>query len=756
MKVMIKLLLVVTISMGLIAMVGSRAKAQDQQQQDIVATAQQTEELSTLVEAIQAAELGEKLQGDWALIRTGDDDDQWLFFKMKGPDADPDRDITAERPESVISGRTVGELAESEGPGPDELFGGLPADERSNLIRSEHPDWIEPMLATLTDKLFSDPDWIYERKFDGQRCLAFRHGDEVRLFSRNHNLINNAYPELVEAVGELEHDDFVLDGEIVAFDEKGLTSFSRLQKRMHVRSPAKARATGVEVHFFVFDLLHFAGHDLTRVDLIHRKQLLTTNFRLREPLRPTDHRREEGEAFYEEACDSGWEGLIAKDAASKYVAGRSREWLKFKCVRKQEFVVAGWTDPSGARTGFGSLVLGYYEGGDLRCAGKVGTGFSDRQLREIHAQLQEIARVDPPFAEGADLPDDAHYVEPTLVAEVGFTEWTPAGTLRHPRFLGLRDDIPPEDAVREEPAGPEPEPLEPAELTHEISISNEDKVLFEDAGITKGEFVDYYRRVAPVMLPHIEGRPLSMMRFPDGPDGETFFQKDAPDYFPGWIPRETVESGRHDAISYAIADSPDALVYLANLVPVLHIWTSRRERLFYPDRMIFDLDPAEGGEFSLTIETARTLRTLLEEIGLSAFVMTSGSRGLHVVTPLEPEMEVDQVARFSQVLAQTVAQADPERLTTEHRKAKRRGRLLIDPWRNSRSQTSVAPYSVRAKPGAPIATPLDWEELDDPETAPQRWHVRNILDRLAERGDPWAEIDRHARDLSEVMDALMK
>ncbi|MGM0493477.1 MAG: DNA ligase D [Armatimonadota bacterium] len=704
---------------------------------------------------------GEKLQGDWALIRTdrGDDDDQWLFFKMKGPDADPDREITAERPESVISGRTIDELAESEGPGPDELFGGLPPDARANLIRAEQPEWIEPMLATLTDERFSDPDWIFERKLDGQRCLAFRQGDDVRLFSRNQNLINDAYPELVEAIAELEHDEFVIDGEIVAFDEQGLTSFSRLQKRMHVTSSAKARATCIEIHFFIFDLLQLAGYELTRVSLIDRKQLLTTNFRLRDPLRPTEHRREEGVAFYEEACEAGWEGLIAKEAAAAYTGGRSRAWLKFKCVRQQEFVIGGWTDPGGSRTGFGALLLGYYDGDELRYAGKVGTGFSDQQLREIHARLDDLACEEPSFAEYEDLPDDAHYVEPRLVAEVGFTEWTDAGTLRHPRFLGLREDAEPEKVIRETPAEPTPEPLEPVELAHEISISNEDKVLFEDAGITKGQFVDYYRRVAPVMLPHIEGRPLSMMRFPDGPDSETFFQKDAPDYFPDWIPRETVESEGHDAISYAIADSPDALVYLANLVPVLHIWTSRREHLFYPDRMIFDLDPASapapGGEFALTVETARTIRTLLEEIGLSAFVMTSGSRGLHIVTPLEPEVEVGEVASFAQALAQTVAQSDPERLTVEHRKAKRRGRLLIDPWRNSRSQTSVAPYAVRARAEAPIATPLDWEELDDEEIHPRRWHLRNILDRLAQRGDPWEEIDRHARDLSGVMDALL-
>jgi bifunctional non-homologous end joining protein LigD len=693
---------------------------------------------------------GEKLQGDWALIRTGrdGDDDQWLFFKMKGPDADPERDITAERPESVISGRTINDLAESAGSGPDELFGGLPPDERANLIPAEQPEWINPMLATLTDQRFSRPDWIYEQKFDGERCLVFRRGDKVRLMSRNRNSINVAYPELVEAVAALERDDFILDGEIIAVDDKGRESFSLLQRRMHVKSEAKARRSGVRVRFHIFDLLHLQGYDTTRVGLIHRKQLITTAFRLRDPLFPSDHRREEGEAFYEEACAAAWEGLIAKEAEGKYIEGRTRAWLKFKCVRGQEFVIGGWTDPGGSRSGFGSLLLGYYEDGAFRYAGKVGTGFSDKQLREIRALFDDLGRDASPYAEGEDLPKDAHFLEPKLVGEVGYAEWTDAGTLRHPRFLGLRDDINPRDVVCEKPEKPEPEPLAPVALQREIKVSNPDKVLFADPDMTKAEFVDYYRRVAPVMLPLIEGRPLSMMRFPDGPDGESFYQKDAPDYFPDWIPRVVVESGSGgDSISYPVADSPEVLAYLANLVPVLHTWTSRRERLFYPDRMILDLDPAEGGEFSVVIETARTIRTLLEEIGLSAFVMTTGSRGLHVVTPLKPEVEVEQVAGFSQALAQVVAQHQPEVLTTEHRKAKRKGRLLIDPWRNSRSQTAVAPYSVRSLQGAPVATPVDWEELDDPDFGPQRWNLRNIPERLARRGDPWAAIDRHAADL---------
>ncbi|MGC9318013.1 MAG: DNA ligase D [Armatimonadota bacterium] len=698
---------------------------------------------------------GEKLTGGWALFRTDrDDGDRWLLKKMKDEKADREVDVTAERPESVISGRTIAELQQQSAAG-DDLFGGLPEGARENLIRAEQPEWIEPMLATLTDRRFSDPEWVFERKLDGERCIAYRQGDSVRLMSRNRRLINDAYPELVEAIAEQALGDFVVDGEIVAFDEQGRTSFSRLQRRMHVQDPAKARRTGVEVRYYLFDILHLSGRDTTRLGLLDRKRLLAAALDFEPPLVLTDHRREHGEALYEEACEADWEGLIAKDASARYQGGRSRAWLKFKCVRQQEFVIVGWTDPGGSRAGFGALLLGYHEGGELRYAGKVGTGFSEEQLRSIHRRLRELERDEPAVA-GGDLPRDAHWAEPELVAEVGYSEWLESDRLRHPRFLGIREDIDPEDAVRERPETPGRQPPEPAALSHEIEVSNADKVLFRDAGITKRQFVDYYRHVAGIMLPHLRGRPISMLRFPDGPAGETFFQKDIPDFFPEWIERVTVgDEDEGEAITYCVAENPDTLVYLANLVAVLHIWTSRREALFRPDRMVFDLDPPEGGQFQAVISAARTIRTLLEEIGLSAFVMTTGSRGLHVVTPLQPTREVAEVADFARRLAGVVARNDPDNLTTEHRKAKRGGRLLIDAWRNSRGQTSVAPYSARARPGAPVATPLDWEELDDPETGPQRWTVANILDRLAERGDPWADIDRRARDLAEVVDELM-
>lgn len=330
-------------------------------------------------------------------------------------------------------------------------FRALSADLRGRLRKRDHPAWIQPMLATLTDDPFSDEAWIYERKLDGVRCLAFRDGGRVRLLSRNRKPQNPNYPELVEVIGAQKPRDFVVDGEIVAF-EKGLTSFSRLQQRMKIADPERARRTGVAVYYYLFDLVHLEGRDTTRLPLRERKALLRRALRFRDPLRFSAHRNEEGVGYLEEACRKGWEGLIAKRADSTYVERRSRDWLKFKCVARQEMVVGGWTDPQGGRIGLGALLVGTYEGGKLRYAGKVGTGFDDETLRQIAGRLTTIERESPPFADPNGLPrKGVHWAAPRLVAEVGFTEWTGDGKLRHPRFLGLRTDKDPKDVVRERP-----------------------------------------------------------------------------------------------------------------------------------------------------------------------------------------------------------------------------------------------------------------------------------------------------------------
>jgi bifunctional non-homologous end joining protein LigD len=326
----------------------------------------------------------------------------------------------------------------------------IPQAARPRVRRRPQPDWAPPMLATLTEKRFSDPAWLYERKLDGERCLAFRKGTLIRLMSRNQLRIDNHYPEVAEALAAQEPGDCILDGEIVAF-EGNRPSFSRLQRRMQLRDPEAARRTGVPVYFYLFDVLHVGGLDVTAVELRHRKAILRRLLTYGDPLRYTAHRIREGEAFWRQSCDKGWEGVIAKRADSPYEPRRSLNWLKFKCVNVQEFVIGGYTDPKGSRTGFGALLVGHFEGDRLVYAGKVGTGFDTSLLAALSKQLARLKRADPPFGEGVLPRKGVHWVHPELVAQIGFSEWTPDGRLRHPRFLGVREDKPAREVVRERP-----------------------------------------------------------------------------------------------------------------------------------------------------------------------------------------------------------------------------------------------------------------------------------------------------------------
>lgn len=333
----------------------------------------------------------------------------------------------------------------------DDLLDRLTGDEREALEEESLPDWTRPMLATLTDERFDDPDWIYERKLDGVRLLAFKEAGSVRLMSRNRKDDSDSYPEVVEALEAMRRDDFIVDGEVVAF-QGGVTSFSRLQGRMKIQDPDEARRSGIAVRFYAFDLLHLGGWNLTALPLRRRKTVLRQALDYRDPIRFTPHRNEEGVAYWKEACRKGWEGIIAKDATSPYVHSRSRSWLKFKCVNRQELVVGGFTEPQGDRVGFGALLLGYYDDERLRYAGKVGTGWDDETLQSLRSRLDGLERETPPFADPEALPQKGiHWVSPELVGEIGFTEWTAEGRLRHPRWIGERRDKAPEAVVKEEP-----------------------------------------------------------------------------------------------------------------------------------------------------------------------------------------------------------------------------------------------------------------------------------------------------------------
>ncbi|MBX3049516.1 MAG: DNA ligase D [Anaerolineales bacterium] len=701
---------------------------------------------------------GEKLRGAYALVRTKfrDAENSWLMVKMKDSEADPERDLVSEFPQSIKSGKTIEELwEESERAAMPPALRDVPEALRPKLRAAPYPGWLAPMLATAADKPFERPNWLYEQKLDGQRCLVYRKGDQVQLISRNQLLITSQYPELVAALLEQGHGDFVLDAEIVAFDN-GRPSFEMMQQRMHVQKPKKELLKEVPVFLYAFDVLYYEGYSTTALPQIERKHVLERMLEYRDPLRYTQHQTGGGLQLLAQACKEGLEGIIAKDANAAYQHRRSPLWLKFKCVRQQEMVVGGYTEGKAGMRGFGSLLVGYYPPGEtkLQFAGGVGTGFSDGGIRDIAAQLDHLASDENPFAPDELLPKSGvHWVKPVLVAQVGYGEWTSANKMRHPRFLGLRNDIDPQQVTRET-AGPEPEwaddeasPAKRGSLNtdttrivdgHKIKLTNLDKALYPD-GITKGEVIDYYERVAPFILPHIQDRPLNLERFPNGIGTKGFYHKETPDYFPKYIDLVEVKVSDTETQMQSMANNAASLVYLAQMAALtLHHWLSRAQHLEHPDKIVFDLDPSTEDGWEVVRSGAADLRNMLAEMGLPSFLMATGSRGLHVAVPLQPEHEYEAITLFAKAVCRKLERED-SKFTTQFRKEKRKGRVFLDHLRNRYGHTSVAPYTLRAKPGAPVAAPLSWDELDNPDLTSQSFTIANIFSRLEQGGDPWKD-----------------
>jgi DNA ligase D len=550
-------------------------------------------------------------------------------------------------------------------------------------LRPASAEFMVPMLATLTGTYFSDSGWLFERKLDGVRALVVRDEAGSRLYSRTHHAMSQTYPELVEALDARVPAGSVVDGEIVAFEGEQ-TSFSRLQARIGLTTPARIRETGVEVFLYLFDVLVLEGHDVTRLPLRERKRLLAQTVDFTDPLRLSEHRDTDGEAYLREACELGWEGLIAKRADAVYHPGaRSKDWLKFKCTHEQELVVAGYTDPSGSRSGFGALLLGYYEDQQLRYAGKVGTGFTDRTLRTLRARFDDLATSNCPFADPVK-ERGAHWLRPELVAQVGFAEWTSDHHLRHPRFLGLREDKPATEVVRERPAASDPHGSdggadetsrdqpdgssrpswavptadELAQLDElktkgrwnidgrEVALTNLDKVLFpartsdldeERPGVTKRDLIRYYAQVAPFLLPYLADRPVNLHRFPNGIDKAGFWQKQVPAHAPDWLTRwDNTEKTQHTE-QYAICDSIASLVWMANYAALeLHPWTSRASNVHEPTWALIDIDPGTDTTFAQTLQLARLFRTALQHLQVRAAAKVTGQRGIQIWVPIQP------------------------------------------------------------------------------------------------------------------------
>jgi len=731
---------------------------------------------------------GYKLRGRWTLVRikprartrgaaAADHGKEWLLIKERDAFAVPGGG--AFDPRSVLSGLSVEEL----GRGETRSRAVLAELERLHAPRRAVPlARVEPMLAEARDAPFSKKGWIYEIKYDGYRVLAGRAGAEARLLTRNRRDATSTFPEVARAVRALPYEGLVLDGEVVCLDQEGRPSFDRLQRRGRLSRPADARQAAVAypATYFVFDLLAFQGFDLRPLPLRERKRLLREVLPAAGPLKYADHVETQGEAFYRAAVELGLEGIVAKKADSPYHSGRSRAWLKVRAEHTGDFVVVGWTKPRGSRAGFGALHLADYVQGRLTYAGRVGSGFEGRALAAIRKSLEQLRREDAPC--GGPVPRDRGtiWVEPAVVCEVRFKEWTEQGLLRQPVFVRFREDKPPEDCIRNQavPRG-EQTPAQGGDRgggaarvaetgappPDRVPLSHTDKVFWPQEGYTKGDLIAYYRAISPWLLPYLEDRPLVLTRYPDGIAGKSFFQKDAPGFVPPWIRRERLWSeGAEREVDYVVCDSESALVYIANLGAIpLHVWASRIGSLAQPDWCIVDLDPKDAS-FRDVVAVARALKALCDAIELPCFVKTSGSTGLHVLVPLGRQLTYEQSRQLALVLARVVVAELPEIATVTRNPAKREGKVYLDYVQNGHGRLLAAPFSVRPLPGAPVSMPLSWSEVGsglDPRTftirtAPRRMQrlrrdpLRGVLD---ERPEVLPVLERLQRRLAAAQDA---
>jgi bifunctional non-homologous end joining protein LigD len=719
---------------------------------------------------------GHKMRGRWTLARMSGKDKDWLLLKKAdGAAIRADAaELTERYPQSVLSGLTVEEMANASGrlaairARLDAL--GAP---RGEVIARSQPF----TLATLAERPFSDPAWLFEIKYDGVRVLASRRGSRVELYGRSGQDTTSRYPEVVRALRALPVESFVIDGEIVALDDAGRPSFQRLQPRMALTDPREIERLAVQRPALgvFFDCLMLDDRDLRKLPLVDRKECLRLLVPSLGAVRYGDHVAGEGKAFFELASEQRLEGMVAKRAKSAYSGARTRDWIKIKCQRRQEFVIGGYTDPQGSRGHFGALHLGVYDGPAaaprLVYVSKVGTGFDDARLATIAEKLRPLTRATPPFDTGA-IPTGRghHWVEPRLVAEVRFTDWTEDGGLRHPTFIGLRDDKKPLDCRREEPeALPEmeaaPEPTDTAPSRSEQAVpaasaparfqpTNVKKVFWPAEGLTKGDLIAYYERVAPLMLPYLRDRPLVLTRYPDGITGKSFYQKDAPDFAPAWVRTERIYSRDTERdIAYLVVDDVEMLRYVANSAALpIHVWASRVPSLERPDWLVLDLDP-KGAPFTDVVRVALALRGILDRLELPSYVKTSGATGLHILLPLGARYTYEQCRTFARLLAVMGVEAVPEISTVARPLRSRGGKVYIDFGQNGHGQTIVAPYSLRPLPGAPASCPLEWREVTA-RLDPARFTLETLPARFDKMADPMTPVLGDGIDMAAALERI--
>ncbi len=746
---------------------------------------------------------GHKLKGVWTLVRIekGETGKEWLLIRERRG-GHPILEDGSLPESSILSGLTIEQMAERErGWYPGEELGAALARAGAREARVA-PSEVRLMLATPREDAFDDPAWHFELKLDGYRMLASAVGGEASLLTRNGHDALPTFPEIGRTLRKLPYRRVVLDGEVVVHDAAGYPSFRRLQRRARLSRPFDIRRASFEApaSFYAFDLLAFDGCDLRDLPLSERRRFLRDVVPEAGPIRFSEHFEGCGEALLRQVQGMGLEGIMAKRADSRYTGGRSSDWRKIHAARRARFVIVGFTRPAGSRTGFGALHLGAYgpadaesgvaagdDGFALHYVGRVGTGFDDHTLVEVRTRLDELKSDGPAFVTPAPAGDDHTWVEPELVADIRYKEVTEGGLLRHAVFLGLlpvpeeesgsgngdrnddREYVLPTDCRL--PPDPRAALADPVRVdtspppVNELQLSNLDKVFWPDDGYTKGDLITYYRDIAPWLLKFLKDRPLVLTRYPDGIDGKSFFQKNAPGFQPEWVRTEAIWSrGSERDIHYFIADDPAVLVFVANLGAIpLHVWASRIGSLDRPDWCLLDLDPKhkrDGEEvyasFEDVVQVARTIGALCEEIGLPSYPKTSGSSGIHVMIPLGGQLDYGQSRTLALLLAKLVAAEIPGRATIVRNPAGRDGKIYIDFVQNGRGRLVVAPYSVRPRAGATVSAPLAWDEVGE-GLSMEDFTIRTMPERArALDPDPLLGVLSDAPDLMAALDALQR
>ena len=632
---------------------------------------------------------GKKLTGKFVLVRTKRDEGKdWLLIKEKDTDFE---NVEVDIKKLLQKGK-----------------------------KTPMPHEVKPMLGKITEAPFDDPDFVYEMKWDGYRAIAEITKDKIRLYSRNNQNFTNVYPEVAEALKAFKK-DAVLDGEIVAIDERGNISFQLLQdykKNKHIT-----------LVYYVFDLLYYDGYDLRELSLIERKTILKQILPISVHVKYSDHIELHGVRLFALAKEKKREGIMAKRKNSRYLSDRSSSWQKIKNILTQEAVICGFTLPRGQRKEFGALILGLYENKKLRYIGHTGGGFDERKLSEVIKLLKPLVSNKCPFPVIPRTNMPATWVKPKIVVQVKFADWTKDGILRQPIFLGLRKDKRALEVTVEQR-------VQEAEVKIDnVELSNLDKVFWPKEGITKGDVITYYAKIAPHILPYLKDRPESLNRHPDGIEGTSFFQKDMLSQ-PKWVKLKPIYSeSEHKTIHWLLCNDKETLLYMANLGCIeINPWNSRYQKINYPDYLILDLDP-NGAPFKEVIKTALHFKEILDKVEIDSFVKTSGKTGLHILIPLGAKYTFEQTRKFAELLSRIAAGNLPG-TSVARRPEKREKKIYLDFLQNRLGQTLAAPYSLRPVPGACVSTPLEWNELT-PDLKPVDFTIKTIFKRLERKDDVW-------------------